>query len=164
MSFLFLSTLVVVLAGLYVDSEPIVTFNIVEVESFEVGMSATAVYTAPGDGRSVVHLLDADGGVVLTMSHRFDWGKKPDIDILTLNTKPAGGRWGTREVVKDFYYTPGANMELTAKAEDDHFAIIANGLQVATYNYRLPVETVKRIKFFTSKSSGSELVSFTIEY
>ena len=169
MSFLFLSTLVVVLAGLHVDSEPIVTFDYVEVESFGVGMSATAVYTAPGDGRSVVQLLDADGGVVLTMSYRFEYGNNPSTgepweDILNLNTKPAGGSWGTRESVNDFYFTPGANVELTAKAEDGHFAIIANGLQVATYNYRLPVDSVKRIKFFTSEGSGSELESITIGY
>ena len=166
MSFLFLSTLFVVLAGLHVSEA---SGDYVEVESFGVGQSATAVYTAPGDGRAVVQLWDADGGVVLTMSHRFDWGrnpktKKPWEDILNLNTKPAGGKWGKTQSVKDFYFTPGANVELTAKAEDGQFAIIANGKQVATYKYRLPVESVKRLRFFTSDGSGSELVSFTFGF
>ena len=39
MSFLFLSTLVVVLAGIHANSEPIVTFDYVEVESFGIGQS-----------------------------------------------------------------------------------------------------------------------------
>ena len=166
MSFLFLSTLVVVLAGLHVSEA---RGDYIEVESFGVGQSATAVYTAPGDGRTTINLLDADGGLVLHMDYRFEWGQHPYTgepweDILILNTKPAGGSWGTREAVDNFYLTPGTNMKLTAKAEDGHFAIIANGQQVATYNYRLSVESVKRIQFSTTSGSGSELVSFTFGY
>ena len=166
MSFLFLSTLVVVFAELHVSEAH---GDYVKVESFGVGQSATAVYTAPGDGRTTINLGDANGGAVLHMDYRFMWGqnpytKKPWEDILILNTKPANGSWGTEQHVKDFYFTPRTNMELTAKAEDGHFAIIANGLQVATYNYRLPVESVKRLQFSTTSSSGSELVSFTFGY
>ena len=166
MSFLVLSTLVVVLAGLHVSEA---TNHYVEVESFGVGQSATAVYTAPGDGRTTINLLDANGGVVLHMDYRFEWGRNPRTgepweDILILNSKAANGGWGTEQHVNDFYFTPGTNVELTAKAEDGHFAIIANGLQVATYKYRLPVETVKRIQFVTTEGSGSELVSFTFGY
>ena len=166
MSFLFLSTLVVVLAGLHVSEA---RRDYVEVELFGVGMSATAVYTAPGDGRTTIDLLDADGGVVLHMDYRFEWAQNPYPeepweDILILNTKPANGSWGTEQHVNDFYFTPRTNVELTAKAEDGHFAIIANGLQVATYNYRLPVESVKRMQFSTTSGSGSELVSFTTGY
>ena len=157
MSFLVLSTLVVVLAGLHVSES---SGDYVKVESFGVGMSATAIYTGPGDGKSVVQLMDTDKGVVLTMSHRYN----PNGDILVLNTRPAGGEWGTEQHVNDFNTTPGANVNLTAKAEDGHFAIIANGLQVATYDYRLPVESVKRLLFFTSEGSGSELVSLTFGF
>ena len=166
MSFLFLSTLVVVLAGLHVTEAH---YDYVEVESFGVGQSATAVYTAPGDGRTTIDLLDANAGVVLHMDYRFEWGNNPNTgepweDILILNSQPSNGEWGTEQHVNDFYFTPGTNMELTAKAEDGHFAIIANGLQVATYDYRLPVESVKRIQFSTTEGSGSELVSFTFGY
>ena len=77
---------------------------------------------------------------------------------------PTNGSWGTEQYVNDFYFTPGTNMELTAKAEYGQFVIIANGLQVATYNYRLPVESVKRIKVFTSEGSGFDLESITIGY
>ena len=166
MSFLFLSTLVVVLAGLHVSEA---THDYAEVESFGVGQSATAVYTAPGDGRTTINLLDASGGVVLHMDYRFEWGRNPSTgepweDILILTSKPAGGNWGPEQHVNNFYFTPGTNVELTAQAEDGHFAIIANGLQVATYNYRLPVESVKRIQFSTTSGSGSELVSFTFDF
>ena len=135
--------------------------NYVEVESFGVGMSATAVYTAPGDGGTTINLLDAKGGVVLHMDYRFEWGN--DKKLMVLNTKPAGGSWGTEQRMKDFYFTPGTNVELTAKAEKGHFAIIANGLQVATYKYRLPVESVKRIQF-ALKGSRSKLVSLTFTF
>ena len=166
MSFLVLSTLVVVLAGLQISEAH---WDYAEVEFFGVGQSATAVYTAPGDGRTTINLLDEDGGVVLHMDYRFEWGGNPSIgkpweDILILNSKPANGGWGTEQHVEDFYFTPGTNVELTAKAEDGQFAIIANGLQVATYDYRLPVETVKRIQFSTTDDSGSELVSFTFGF
>ena len=166
MSFLFLSTLVVALAGLHISEA---RWDYAEVESFGVGQSATAVYTAPGDGRTTIDLLDADGGVVLHMDYRFEWGGNPSTgepweDILILNTKPAGGSWGPEQHVNNFYFTPGTHVTLTAEAEDAHFAIIANGLQVATYDHRLPVETVKRIQFSTTDGSGSELVSFTFTF
>ena len=132
-------------------------------------MSITAVYTAPGDGRTTINLLDASGNVVLHMDYRFDWGqdprtKQPWEDILTLNTRPASGRWGAEQYVNNFYFTPGSNLELTAKAENRRFAIIANGLQVATYNYRLPVESVKRVQFLTTRGSGSKLVNFSFSF
>ena len=163
MSFLFLSTLFVALTGLQVSEA---TWHYVEVESFGVGQSATAVYTAPGDGRTGINLLDADGGFVLHMDYRFHWGTNPSTgqpfeDILILNSKPANGVWGTEQHVNNFYFTPGTNVKLTAKAEDGHFAIIANGLQVATYDYRLPVNSVKRLAIWTKPGSGSELVSLT---
>ena len=166
MSFLVLSTLVVVLAGLHISET---SQDYAEVEFFGVGQSATAVYTAPGDGRTTINLLDEDGGVVLHMDYRFEWGGNPSTgepweDILILNTKPTNGGWGPEQHVNNFYFTPGTNVELTAKAEDGQFAITANGLQVATYDYRLPVETVKRIQFSTTDGSGSELVSFTFGF
>ena len=165
MSFLFLSTLVVVLAGLHVSEASVYA----EVESFGVGQSATAVYTSPGDGSATVDLLDAKGGIVLHMSYRFNWGTNPSTgkpweDILILNHKPAGGNWGPEQHVNNFYFTTGTKLRLTAKAEDGHFAIIANGLQVATFDYRLPVDTVKRIKFWTTSGSGSELVVFAFRF
>ena len=166
MSFLFLSTLFVVLAGLHVSKAD---DDYAEVEAFGVGQYATAVYTAPGDGRTTINLLDAKGGVVLHMDYRFHWGRnpytgKPWEDILILNTKPAGGKWGREQRVNNFYFTPGTHVRLTAKAEVGHFAIVINGLRVATYNYRLPVDTVKRIQFSTTSGSGSELVVFTFGF
>ena len=166
MQFLVLSTLVMVFAGLHVTEA---RWDYADVEFFRVGMSITAVYTAPGDGRTTINLLDASGGVVLHMDYRFDWGQnprtnKPWVDILTLNTRPANGGWGREQYVNNFHFTPGSNLELTAKAKNGHFAIIANGLQVATYNYRRPVGSVKRVQFSTTQGSGSELVSFTFRF
>ena len=166
MSFLVLSMLVVVLTSLQVSEA---RWDYADVEFFKVGMSITAVYTVPGRGRTTINLLDASGGVVLHMDYRFYWGQDPSTkqpweDILMLNTKPAGGNWGIGQRVNNFYFTPGSNLELTAKAENGKFAIIANGLQVATYNYRRPVGSVKRVQFSTTGGSGSKLVSFTFNF
>ena len=158
MSFLFLSTLVVALAGLYVSE---VTSSYVEVDSFGVGMSASAVYTAPSDGRTTIDLRDAYGGVVLHMDFRFRFSHHRN--TLILNTKPAGGSWGTEQHRNNFYFTPGTIVRLTAKAEKYQFAIIANGLQVATYRHRLPVNSVKRLQFIT-QGSRSKLVSLTFGF
>ena len=166
MPFLVLSTFVVVLAHLPVTEA---RWDYADVEFFKVGMSITAVYTAPGAGRTTINLLDTNGGVVLHMDYRFDWGqnprtKKPWEDILVLNTKPANGWWGRLQSVNNFYFTPGSQLELTAKAENGKFAIIANGLQVATYNYRLPVGSVKRVQFSTTGNSGSKLVHLNFNF
>ena len=163
MSFLFLSTLVVVLAGLHVSkaSPKIETF---EVESFRIGMSITAVYTAPTDERTIVSLQDNVGGVVLNMGYRKNFRGFKNVLVLSSRAKP-GGKWGPPEYVRNFTFTAGTILALTAKAEYGHFSIIANGLQVATFNYRagLPVESVKHLQF--SRSSGdSKLVSLQIRY
>ena len=160
MSFLVLSTLVVVFAHLHASEA---RWDYAEVEYFEVGMSITAVYTAPGTKRTTINLLDANGDVVLHMDYRVYWGRNPRTkapweDILVLNTKPANAGWGHLQAVNNFYFTPGTRLELTAKAENGHFAIIANGLQVATYNYRLPVGSVKRVQFSTEGGSPSKLL------
>ena len=159
MLFLVLFTLAVVLAGLHVSEA---NGDYVEVDSFGIGQSATAVYTAPGAGRTAINLLDASGGVVLHMDHRFWFAHHQN--TLVLNTKPAGGTWGTEQYVNNFYFTRGTNVELTAKAEKNRFTIIANGLQVATYAYRLPVQSVKRMQFLITSGSQSKLVSFTFGY
>ena len=159
MSFLVLSTLAVVLAGLHVSEA---SGDYVEVKSFGIGQSVTAVYTAPGAGRTTIDLLDASGGIVLHIDYRYQFAHHRN--TLVLNTKPAGGSWGTEQYVYNFYFTRGTNVELTAKAERNQFAIIANGLQVATYAYRLPVQSVKRMQFLIKNGSRSKLVSFTFGF
>nr|C0HLX7.1 RecName: Full=Galactose-binding lectin; Short=CCL [Chondrilla caribensis] len=132
-----------------------------EVESFGVGQSATAVYTAPGDGRDLNITIDADGGYVIHMDYRFDWGGNPSTgkpweDILILNSKPAQ-TWGPQQHVNNFYFTPGTHVTLGDKSNDGHFAIIADGIQVATYDHRLPVNSVKEVKFSTTAGSGTDI-------
>ena len=95
---------------------------------------------------------------MLHMDYRFEWGGNPSTgqpweDILILNSKPSGGSWGAEQHVNDFYFTPGTKMMLCAKAEEGHFAISVNGKQVATYDHRIPVDSVKRVSFGTEGDS-----------
>ena len=128
-----------------------------------------AIYTAPGNGRTTINLEDTKGGVVLHMDYRFTWGGNPSTgepweDILIINSKPSNGGWGSEQHVNDFYFTPGTKMILSAKAEEDHFAISVNGKQVATYYYRLPVDSVKRVIFTTEGDSVLYILSLDCDY
>jgi hypothetical protein len=161
MSFITVLTLLVALAGMHLSDA---AGDYIETEFFKVGMSAKAIYTAPGDQATTINLEDVNGGVVLHMNYRFHWGGNPSTgkpweDILILNTKPSNGGWGAEQHVNDFYFTPGTKMMICAKAEEGHFAISVNGKQVATYDHRLPVDSVKRIKFSTSGDSVLELLA-----
>ena len=148
MSFLVLSTLIVVLAGLHVSGEYIE----MDCYKFGVGKSAIAIYTAPSKEGVTVNLMDGEGGILLHMNYRLEQ------KVLVLNTKPAGGSWGTEQRVNNFYFTSGEKIELIAIAEDDHFAITANGQPVATYKYHLPVDSMQHMRFYASKESGSRLM------
>ena len=152
MSFLFLSTLVVVLVGLQLSeaSEEYIEMDCIK---FGVGKPAIAIYTAPSKEGATVNLMDGEGGILLHMNYRLEQ------KVLVLNTKPAGGSWGTEQRVNNFYFTPGENIELIAIAEDDHFAITANGQLLASYEYRLPVDSVQHIRFYASNESGSMLLN-----
>ena len=119
MLFLVLSTLVVVLAGLHVSEASV---DHIEVDCFGVGQSVTAVYTAPSIEGMTVILVDGEGGIVLHMNFRLE-GR-----VLILNTMPADQSWGPEERVNNYYFTPGQETELIAKAEDGKFAVIANGV------------------------------------
>ena len=158
------SVLLLTFAGIHVSDA---LCDYIETEFFHVGMTATAIYTAPGDGRTTIYLEDADGGVVLVMDYRFEWDRNPSTgqpweDVLILNSKPSGGSWGAEQHVNDFYFSPGTKIILSAKAEEGHFAIFVNGKQVATYDHRVPVESVKRMCYIAE--GDSVLNALSIEF
>ena len=156
MSFLILSTLFVVLAGLHVSEAS----EYVEVDCFKFGFgrSAVAIYTAPSKEGTTVNLMDGEGGILLHINYRMEQ------EVLVLNTKPAGGSWGTEQHVNDFYFPPGEEIELIAIGEDDQFVITANGQEIATYEYRLPVDSMQHMRFYATQESGSELVNLICEF
>ena len=169
MSFLVLSTLAVALAGLHVseatnEQQTSPKIEIVELESFRIGMSVTAVFTAPSIWRTIVSLWNNDGGIVLNMAYRKNFRGFQDVLVLSSRPTPSG-EWGPPQYVRNFTFTPGTILALTAEARYGHFSIIANGLQVANFDYRagLPVESVKHLQF--GRNSGdSKLVSLQIGY
>ena len=151
MSFLFLSTLVVVLAGLH-PSEARGEYIEVDCYEFGVGKVAIAIYTASSKEGATVNLMDGEGGILLHMNYHLKQ------KVLVLNTKPAGGSWGGEQRVDNFYFTPGEIIELIPMAEDDHFTITANGQLLTTYMYRPPVDSMQHMQFYASKESGSRLL------
>ena len=88
MPFTILSAIIATVAGVHLSDA---SDDYIETEFFEVGMTATAIYTAPGNGRTTINLEDANGGVVLTMDYRFEWGGNPRTGHTTL-----GGHFGSQ--------------------------------------------------------------------
>ena len=71
MSFLVLSTLVVVLAGLHVSKA--LDWYHSRVDCFISGAGPStdvALYTSPSNGRVIVDLMDGEGGILLYMSYQ----------------------------------------------------------------------------------------------
>ena len=157
MSFLILSTLVVVLAGLHVskalDSK---------VDCFKSGVGksyAVARFTAPFKGRVIVDLMDGEGGILLHMSYRFE------TTVLVLNAKPAGGSWGTEDRVNIHFATPGDYFQLYVKSILGKFVIdINNGEQMALFWHRLPVESMKEMRFYSTPGAHSKLVELICNF
>ena len=121
---------------------------------FDVGQCIEASYTAPTTGRSTVYLAASDGTVVLVADYRKNWGGNPSTgqtwqDILILNSQ-IGGSWGTEQHVEDVKTTPGTVLDWQICAGDADFNIELNHKELATYNYRTPVNTVSRVQFGNS--------------
>ena len=160
MSFLVLSTLVVVLVGVHISEARydhkdyyVVDDHVEETcFDFEAGASAIVFYTAPSKEGVTINLMDDKGGIVLHMNYRLEQ------KVLVLNTKPAGGSWGAEQRVNNFYFTPGKDMEFMAMSDSVEFDIIVNGEHIATYKHRLPVDSVQQMRFYASKESGSKLL------
>ena len=166
MPLIIISTLIVALAGIHLSDA---TNDYIETEVFHVGMIAKAMYTAPSTERTYINLIDASGGEVLHMDYRVEWDIDPSTgepwkDVLVLNSRASGEGWGTQVVLNDFYFTPGTKMLICAKAEEGHFAISVNGKQVATYDHRFPVDSVKRISFTTEGDSALELLGVSFDH
>ena len=126
----------------------------IELESFDVGQCVEAFYTAPPTGRTTVNLEAADGTVVLHVDYRKNWGGNPSTgkpwsSILILNSQIKGS-WGTEQHVENLFTTPGTVLAWKICAKDKDFSIVLNRKEIATYAYRTPVKTVKKVSYTNS--------------
>ena len=123
----------------------------IDLENFAVGQCIEANYTAPTTGRAAVDLIAADDTIVLHVDYRKHWGDKratgqPWQNILILNSKIAGD-WGTEQHVEGIVTTPGMEMAFVICAEEENFSIVLNQKPIATYAYRKPVTTVRKVEY-----------------
>ena len=146
-SVIFIS-LVAALTGISVsDAIP----EYIDLECFAVGQCIKAYYTAPTTGRVTVDLSAADGTIVLHVDYRKHWGGNPDTgqpwqNTLILNSN-IGGSWGTQQRVEGVVTTPGMEMAFIICAKEKYFSIVLNQKEVATYTYRTPVTTVRKVEY-----------------
>ena len=139
----------------------------IELESFAVGQCIEASYTAPTTGRTTINLEASDGPIVLHVDYRKHWGrnpvtKQPWVNILILNSR-IGGTWGRYQSVEDLLTTPGVGMSWRICAKNNEFSIVLNGKELATYNYRTPVTTLRKVDF-RAQGYDSILRKLTVVY
>ena len=134
----------------------------IELGSFTVGQSIEAYYTAPTTGKITVNLEAADGTVVLHVDYRKLWQGNPE-SVLVLNTK-IGGSWGPEQRVKELFTTPGTEMAWKICAKDKEFSIVLNHKEIATYAYRTPVTSVRKVLFTNYGEYDSVLRKLCVVY
>ena len=110
-------------------------------------------------GRASVNLLASNGTNALNVDYRKNWGTnretgQPWQNIVILNSQ-IGGSWGTEQYVEDVETDPGMVLNWQICAGDADFSIELNGEDLATYTYRVPVNTVSKVWF---DPSGSDAV------
>ena len=139
----------------------------IELESFDVGQCVKVSYTAPPSGRTTVNLEAANGTIVLHADYRKKWGSNPSTgkpwnNVLILNSQ-IGGSWGKEQNVKKLFTTPGTEMAWKICAKDSEFRIVLNRKEIATYAYRTPVNTVKKV-LYTNSGYDSVLYKLGVAY
>ena len=122
---------------------------------FDVGQCIEASYTAPTTERASINLVASDRTNVLVVDYRKKWRSNPSNgqNVVILNSK-IRRRWGTEQRVEDVETTPGTVLDWQICAGDADFSIELNGKELATYTYRVPVNTVSKVRFDVSGSDA----------
>ena len=139
----------------------------IELDSFAVGRCINAYYTAPTTGRVTVQLSADNSTVPLTLDYRKHWGGNPNTGQPWQNTlillSKIEGAWGAEQDVKGMMTTPGMEIALKICAKEEHFSIVLDQKEVATYTYRTPVTTVSKVEY-TNRGYDSILRKLCVVY
>lgn len=130
-----------------------------KIHDFKPGMAIEVTFITPSGGRPALNLIDKPGNILLHVNPRWEQS------ALVLNTF-CGGAWGSEERPEGFDFSIGRLMTLRVEAREDCFNIVCNGKVLHKYNYRLPVETVKKITWSDSTDCDkpSQLISITASF
>ena len=118
----------------------------VRIIDFNVGNSVAVKYVSPCSATGKVRIILADDcdNLVLNIGIRYYE------NTFILNTNK-GGHWGSEVRPSGFNFTHSI---VTVKATDQYFEIYQNDLFLATFNHRLPVNTVKKVSVFMAHGAA----------
>ena len=127
------------------------------------------VYKSPSQGRIVVNLKNANEDILIHIDARFKWYSS--INTLILKSKKADGGW-QQEVRPEGFPFPCCGyittIILQVEIGDSAFVISANGMEIASYPYRVglepPVDVIEYIPGESQASIRAQLQSISVYY
>ena len=126
--------------------------------NFHSGMAVEVRYVTPNNGRPTMDLYDKHGNIMLHVNPRWD------TRAFVLNTM-INKKWGREERPTGFDFSAGVPITVRVEARQHHFAIVINGRIIHYYRHRLPVSTLKLIRFYWGGSGvAAKLISLSAYY
>lgn len=136
----------------------------IALDDFDDGYVVEWTFLAPDAGRVSMNLKDELGkDVILHVDARYNWYSSNN--VLVLNT--FHGSWYPEQRPGGFDFTPGILVKMRVEAGQDRFRIFSNTHQIAEYQYKLPVTSVKMVEMIFQDHHSTEkakLKSITVSF
>lgn len=116
----------------------------ITLDDFGDGYVVEWTFLAPDAGRVSMNLKNELGkDIILHVDARYNWYSSNK--VLVLNTFNQGS-WGQEQRPTGFDFTPGILVKMRVEAGPNSFRVFSNTYQIAEYQYRLPVTSVKMVE------------------
>ena len=109
-----------------------------------------AEFTIPESGKTSVILMKDSNNYMIQVGPK--WDKKN----LVIATK-IEAEWGNAVTIDDFGHASGGTMTIRIEAHDQYFAVYVNNNLVSKYPHRLPIDDIKKAKFYGEEGSLTKL-------
>ena len=117
------------------------------VDDFGVGSAVEMTYMSPSKGRVTLNLMDeTEENIMLHVDARYKWSYYVDTLIVNYHKKGKGWILSERLTPEGFDFTPGMLVTVRVEAEADKYIIYCNDREIAQYEHRLPVTSVKKVQ------------------
>ena len=112
--------------------------------NFKYGCGVEAEFNALGSGRSNLLLMKDDSNYMIQASSK--WDKK----TLVICTK-IDGEWGNQQTIENFDYPSGTKIVIRIEATQSSYGVFVDNNLVCKFPHRLPIEEIKKAKFYTAE-------------
>ena len=118
--------------------------------NFRYGFGVESEFGALDTGKSNLLLMKDDANYMIHAGAK--WDKK----TLVISTK-INGEWGNQQTIENFDYPSGTIITVRIEAHQSSYAVFVNNNMVSKFPHRLPIEEIKKAKFYEAENELKKL-------